>query len=84
MRVDQLLTTCSVLGGYYNREASSNILNPEPIRDENVKKRGQDNYGHHLPRDQKQLRRVGAAVYPSNYSAGTKSKFGGVFAVTIN
>ena len=38
MRVDQLLITCSVLGGYYNRQASGNIRNPKPICDENAKK----------------------------------------------
>lgn len=40
MRVDQLLTTCSVLGRYYNREASDNMRNPKLIRGENAKKRG--------------------------------------------
>jgi len=38
LRVDQLLTTCSVLGRYYNREASGNMRNPELIRGENAKK----------------------------------------------
>lgn len=40
MRVDQLLATCSVLGRYYNREASDNIRNHKLIHDENAKKRG--------------------------------------------
>lgn len=45
MRVDQLLTTCSVLGRYYNREASDNMRNPKLIRGENAKKRGVEEGG---------------------------------------